>query len=87
MNMNRLSELDPYWVVERYDGTRTMAQFADCLHEYGVPRDDGILIWKIIDAMVDMRVDGRRVEVEGGAVDNSAQQSAGQNEDTSSGAA
>lgn len=74
MNMNRLSELDPYWVVERYDGARTMAQFADCLHEYGVPRDDGVLIWKVLDAMSDTRIDCGRVTVDSGAVDNNTQQ-------------
>lgn len=55
MNINRVSELDPYWIVERYDGANNMNQFVDCLHKYGVPRDDGVTIWKIIDATVDMQ--------------------------------
>ena len=68
MNMNRLSELDPYWIVEQYDSVQTLHQLANRLHEHGVPRDDGLLIAKIIDATVDMRVDGRRVAVENGTV-------------------
>lgn len=70
MNINRLSELDPYWIVGRYDGARTMAQFADCLHGYGVPRDDGVLVWKVLDAMADTRINCGRIAVDSGAVDN-----------------
>ena len=54
MNMNRASELDAYWIAERYHGSHNMNEFVNCLHQYKVPRDDGILIWHIIDAAVDI---------------------------------
>jgi hypothetical protein len=59
MNMRRLSELDPDWIVERYHGADSMKQFVDCLHDYGVPRDDGTIIWKIIDAEADAELSSK----------------------------
>jgi hypothetical protein len=48
---------DPYWIAERYHGARTMPEFIKYLHDYGVPEDVSKVVWKIIDATVDITPD------------------------------
>jgi len=52
--MNRLQELDPYWIAERYHNGHTKEDFIHPLRDRGISWDDADILWKIIDAAVDI---------------------------------
>jgi hypothetical protein len=55
--MSKTSEIDPYWIASMYHNGHTMAEFVQALHGVGLTRDESAILWRIIDAAIDIQPD------------------------------
>ena len=55
--MSKTSEIDPYWIASMYHNGKTMAEFVQALHDVGLTKDESTILWRIIDAAIDIQPD------------------------------